>query len=317
MLFIGLPARNYTAPSQTLFFDKSTTENTKYGDDYISLWLGSHSRSVMPRFCHSHNDYWRPYPLFSALAAGCSGIEADVWLSDNGKDLLVGHDRESLSPNKTLQSMYLEPLLKLLNHRNPTETWANSTVYDRAQGLFETQPNTTVVLMVDVKEKASVVWPLVVEQLEPLRRNRFLTRHEKVYTSEGFVERQTLWLGPLVVVGSGDLDRASLAASYNANNDKSYHGYHDTFLDAPLEILPHVNTFWAVGDESSAITPPGLLSTSRMLYYPANSYYASVSFKQSIGSVVFFSSSVFNSTNIPHTTAEPLYTLPMPVVCCE
>jgi hypothetical protein len=34
----------------------------------------------VPVGCHSHNDYWRRVPLYSALQAGCIGVEADVWL---------------------------------------------------------------------------------------------------------------------------------------------------------------------------------------------------------------------------------------------
>lgn len=203
LLFIGVPSRNYTTMSQKLFFDSSATETNRSMDD-VSLWLDKLSHSVVPLMCHSHNDYWRPYPLFSALAAGCTGIEADVWLSDDGKDLLVGHDRGSLSPNKTFQSMYLEPLLDILDYRNPDETWVNNTVYDRARGVFEMQPDTSVVLMIDVKEKPMAVRPLVLQQLEPLRQKRFLTRYEVVFPEAGFVERQTLWPGPHVVVGSGD-----------------------------------------------------------------------------------------------------------------
>jgi len=35
-------------------------------------------RDVVPVPCHSHNDYWRKVPVFSALHMGCTGIEADV-----------------------------------------------------------------------------------------------------------------------------------------------------------------------------------------------------------------------------------------------
>ncbi|KAH0421245.1 hypothetical protein CcaCcLH18_13548 [Colletotrichum camelliae] len=86
--------------------------------DGISRWLKEFTHSVVPRNCHSHNDYWRPYPLFSALAAGCVGVEADIWLSDDGLDLLVGHDRGSLSSERTLQKMYLDPLVSILEHQN-------------------------------------------------------------------------------------------------------------------------------------------------------------------------------------------------------
>lgn len=293
MLFIGLPARNYFAPYQDLFFDRSATDNTEFGNNYVSLWLESYSHRVLPRPCHSHNDYWRPYPLFSALDVGCTGVEADVWLSKDGTDLLVGHDRASLAPDKTLRSMYLDPLLELLDRRNQAGPWANSTAtYNSARGVFEMEPHAKVVLMIDVKEKPAAVWPLVIEQLEPFRRRQYLARYEMVYPSPGLLDRQTLWPGLVVVVGSGDMDLSSLMASY-ANASRSYEEYHDTFLDSPLMTLPGVNTFWSSEDGNSTglaqtpVMPPEVLSMSRTLYYPENSYYTSVSFKQSIGSVRF------------------------------
>ena len=57
---------------------------------------------------HAHNDYAHPRPLFDALAARFGSIEADVFLVD-GK-LLVAHERKTLTPEKTLEALYLEPL---------------------------------------------------------------------------------------------------------------------------------------------------------------------------------------------------------------
>lgn len=57
---------------------------------------------------HSHNDYWRPRPLFDALQRGFKSVEADVFLADRA--LLVGHSRQELQADKTLESLYLAPL---------------------------------------------------------------------------------------------------------------------------------------------------------------------------------------------------------------
>jgi len=56
---------------------------------------------------HAHNDYLHAHPLQDALAAGCSSVEADVFLVDG--ELRVGHERWLLR-NGTLQSLYLDPL---------------------------------------------------------------------------------------------------------------------------------------------------------------------------------------------------------------
>src|SRR5256885_4523438 len=55
---------------------------------------------------HAHNDYEHPRPLLDALDCGFLSVEADVFLV-NGQ-LLVAHDREKTSPQRTLQSLYLD-----------------------------------------------------------------------------------------------------------------------------------------------------------------------------------------------------------------
>lgn len=58
---------------------------------------------------HSHNDYEQERPLYNALKAGATSIEADVWLIDG--TLRVSHLRP-LSPENspTLEQLYLQPL---------------------------------------------------------------------------------------------------------------------------------------------------------------------------------------------------------------
>jgi hypothetical protein len=57
---------------------------------------------------HAHNDYEHKRPLFDALEQGICSVEADIFLV-NGQ-LLVGHTRRSLKPDRTLESLYLLPL---------------------------------------------------------------------------------------------------------------------------------------------------------------------------------------------------------------
>lgn len=59
---------------------------------------------------HAHNDYEHRRPLLDALDHGFTSVEADVYLVD-GK-LLVGHDKADLQPARTLEALYLEPLLQ-------------------------------------------------------------------------------------------------------------------------------------------------------------------------------------------------------------
>lgn len=58
---------------------------------------------------HAHNDYYHKRPLLDALDAGFCSVEADIFLTESG-ELLVGHGRSELRPERTLQALYLDPL---------------------------------------------------------------------------------------------------------------------------------------------------------------------------------------------------------------
>jgi hypothetical protein len=58
---------------------------------------------------HAHNDYAHKRPLLDALARGFTSVEADVFLGAKG-ELLIGHERRELRPERTLEKLYLEPL---------------------------------------------------------------------------------------------------------------------------------------------------------------------------------------------------------------
>lgn len=73
------------------------------------------TRDVLPIPCHSHNDYWRRIPLFDALHWGCTSVEADVWLYDNKDVLFVGHSSASLTPTRTFRSLYVDPIVAMLD----------------------------------------------------------------------------------------------------------------------------------------------------------------------------------------------------------
>jgi len=74
-------------------------------------WAQEKQQSITPLVrAHSHNDYQHGRPCLDALDCGFCSIEADIYLVDG--QLLVGHDRRDLKPERTLQSLYLEPLKK-------------------------------------------------------------------------------------------------------------------------------------------------------------------------------------------------------------
>jgi hypothetical protein len=105
-----------------------------------------------------------PVPFYSALSVGCVSIEADVWLY-NGT-LYVGHEQGALTPGRTFDSLYIQPILKVLKAQNPT----NSTFLTAPtrNGVFDTSGGQTLYLFVDLKTEGFATWPYVVKALEPL-----------------------------------------------------------------------------------------------------------------------------------------------------
>ncbi|KAH3414366.1 hypothetical protein KXV40_006462 [Aspergillus fumigatus] len=203
-------------------------------------WPKDFSQGITPVQCHSHNDYWRNVPLFDALAAGCVGVEADVWLDKTSNNLLVGHRASSLSADRTLQSAYIEPLTTILTQINQG---VNATV--PRSGVFETFPNASLTLLLDVKTDGHTSWPVVMNQLAPLRAGGWLSHWNS--TGDGLAWRS------IIVVGTGKTPFELI----NADAE-----YRDVFFDAPLDQLADDASFTA-----------------------NNSYYASASLKEVVGTI--------------------------------
>lgn len=72
---------------------------------------------------HSHNDYEQKTPFMSAYNAHFGSIEADIWAID-GK-LFVAHDRNQVSAEKTIESLYILPIVKLIRE-NGGRAWKDS-----------------------------------------------------------------------------------------------------------------------------------------------------------------------------------------------
>ncbi|CAH0053468.1 unnamed protein product [Clonostachys solani] len=184
--------------------------------------------AILPVSCHSHNDYWRERPLFSALEAGCVGVEADVWAYKD--ELFVAHSLDTMVPNRTLKSMYLNPLIQQLED---TGTSLSALPATAPRGLYKSRPTQTLVLLVDFKSHPESTWSLLMRQLEPLRRSMFLTS----YVSNQKITR------PITVVVTGDIPAHVL------NQDESA-APRDVFLDAPLSnvqsgLYDAANSHWA------------------------------------------------------------------------
>ncbi|RJE24437.1 hypothetical protein PHISCL_03241 [Aspergillus sclerotialis] len=237
----------------------------------ISRWPTDISRDIIPVGCHSHNDYWRRVPLFSALQAGCISVEADVWLFDD--ELYVGHSTSALTPKRTLRSMYIDPLVEILDRQNPV-TRFHGKVDRPFNGVFDTDPSQTLALLVDFKTDGAETWIKLTEQLSPLRDRGYLSYFNGVDVVSG----------PITVIGTGDTP-FDLVVSNST--------YRDIFFDAPLDVLAEDDLqdqpSESRSDEHSAGNTGQDLSdeahdNSRDAFNSTNSYYASVSLKKSIGS---------------------------------
>ncbi|TWU73121.1 Altered inheritance of mitochondria protein 6 [Metarhizium rileyi] len=204
-------------------------------------YLSDYATSVIPVPVHSHNDYWRPHPLYSALAAGCMGVEADVWLSPDNSDLYVGHHRSELSSSRTLQTLYLNPIKEILDNLNQGETLDPD---GGVNGMFLTAPNTTLVLLIDVKGNASQIWPLVDKQLQDLRTAGYLSTLEYNDSTPNSVSKPLFKQGPITVVASGNIGKSNVTGiGCHALNK-----YKDSFLDAPINALVDDSSFGQLPD---------------------------------------------------------------------
>ncbi|KAF4958393.1 hypothetical protein FGADI_2559 [Fusarium gaditjirri] len=208
----------------------------KYGDviESAKRWVEVLSPQVTPVMVHSHNDYLRPRPLFSALSVGCASVEADVWLSKNGEDLLVGHHWWNLTPERTLNSLYIEPLLEILNSFNSPQFPGELEGQGHRAGVFASHPNKTLILFIDVKDDSEKTWPVVLKHLEPLRQKGYLSYHQNT----GLIPAgQSFHSGPLTVVGTGNIGKRR---DVNIGSDlRKWRQHHDVFLDASLDLLSH------------------------------------------------------------------------------
>ncbi|KAI7089552.1 hypothetical protein KC356_g2359 [Hortaea werneckii] len=172
------------------------------------------TQGIIPKHLHSHNDYWRPLPFWSALSAGAISTEADVWLYND--TLHVGHEESALTPERTFDALYIQPILSVLRKQNPESKFVHNDAPTR-NGVFDTNSGQTLYLFVDVKTDGSKTWPYVLRALEPLREAGYLTTY-----SDG-----TMTSGPVTVIGTGN---TPLPAVQSASP-------RDAFYDAKLPLL--------------------------------------------------------------------------------
>ncbi len=162
---------------------------------------------------HAHNDYEHPRPLFDALDQGFGSIEADIHLVDGR--LLVGHDKKSLRPERTLAGLYLDPLLARV----------------QAHGGRVYRGGPTITLLVDVKTEAVATYAAL---------HATLGRYAAMLTvfRDGMAAP-----GAITVILSGNRARAEVAAQplrYVAIDGR----LDDLTANPPTSLVPWVSENW-------------------------------------------------------------------------
>ena len=107
---------------------------------------------------HAHNDYEHSRPLFDALDNGFCSVEADIFLVN--ETLLVAHTAFQQKPERTLESLYLEPL------RNRAKKFEGK-IFPDADFFY---------LWIDLKTDASSTYAVLKKVLE--KYADILTRYE-------------------------------------------------------------------------------------------------------------------------------------------
>ncbi|KAH9898022.1 hypothetical protein C8Q73DRAFT_663847 [Cubamyces lactineus] len=170
-------------------------------------------QNIPPKMIHSHND---------SLSYGAASVEADVWLL-NGT-LYVGHQLASLTPERTLDALYIQPLLMIIQKKCSFNVFAVNCL--SPNGLFDMASDVPLQLLIDVKTDGPEALPVILEALQPLREAGYLTTF-----SDG-----KLNVSVITVVGSGNAPLEQIEAL----------SPRDFFFDAPLTQLTDqsLNTNW-------------------------------------------------------------------------
>ena len=161
---------------------------------------------------HAHNDYYHKRPLWDALERGFASIEADVFLVDGR--LLVGHYRHELRPERTLESLYLEPLRK----------------HVQAHGGRVFAGGERLTLLVDFKTQGLAAYAVL---------NELLGNYEELVSTAN----DEADAGPVQVVVTGD--RPMEAIRHDAKRRLVLDGrLGDLELDLPVDVMPLVSESW-------------------------------------------------------------------------
>jgi hypothetical protein len=183
----------------------------------LAVHAGDPNPSPTPlRHAHAHNDYLHERPLLDALAHGFCSVEADIYLV-NG-ELLVAHDRDKVRADRTLQSLYLDPL--------------RDRVRNNSGRVYPIGP--PLILLIDVKSDAEATY-LVLRDV--------LKNYSEMLSA--FVEGGGMLFKGVTVIISGNRARQLMA------EEKLRYAALDGRLDdlkqnPPMSLIPLISDNWSL-----------------------------------------------------------------------
>lgn len=174
------------------------------------------TRDVYAKPLHSHNDYWRQNPFLDAILAGCMSVESDVFhftegvsidrnTSDDAMhqsvirlepfELYVGHSEVYLNASNTLNSLYLDPLMSMLDYANPSISIDQA--HTQKVGIFFNEPEIPLYFWLDFKSNAAETYFTLMESLRDLINKGYLAHYD--------TRLQKFIPGPVIVTITGNL----------------------------------------------------------------------------------------------------------------
>ena len=162
---------------------------------------------------HAHNDYAHNHPLFDALGNGFTSVEADVYTVDG--NLLVGHDRDALKPDRTLEALYLAPLVERVRQND-------GHVYPKATRFF---------LLIDIKDDPRQTYRVL---------QKLLSKHVDMLTT---VEDGKVRPGAVTIVLTGN--RPQIERGDSRIRTVALDGrLSDLGSQAPAHLMPMISDNW-------------------------------------------------------------------------
>jgi glycerophosphoryl diester phosphodiesterase len=187
----------------------------------ISIFLaGSCSRNLTPTGpkplprAHAHNDYEHDRPLYDALDHGFTSVEADIHLVDG--QLYVAHDSDEIMPNRTLRSLYLEPLSRRID-QNAGQVYPNGPQFT---------------LFIDIKTEAVATYKVL---------SKMLAEYESIFTTFDSNVRTDK---AVIAIVSGNRPRGLMESEpirYAGCDGRLV----DLESDAPATLVPIISDNWS------------------------------------------------------------------------